>query len=727
MDFSAARGALVQEARELLAEMERALLEIEAEGIDAERVNAAFRAAHTIKGSAGLFGLDLIVSFTHVMESVLERVRSGTLGLDGTLVSGLLRCGDYLGQLINAVDAGEESIDPDPAGRKQLLELLRGVLGATSGETSVVPDSHESRVERDPSGPTAGNEHWHLSLRFGTDVLRNGMDPLSFIHYLQGLGEILHLYTITDDLPEAANFDPESCYLGFEIDLLADTDKQTLDNVFEFVREDSRIRILPPRAKITEYIALIEAMPESRHRLGEILIGGGTLTQAELDEVLRLQGDSLARAGTAPRLGELLVNEHMVEPTVVSAALSKQKQAEEKRGVEQRIVKVEAGKLDQLINLVGELVIASAGARLLAERTRQGTLVEQMGEVAGLVEQIRDRALNLRMIQIGEVFQRFPRVVRDVSQELGKRIELSITGAETELDKSMVEKLGDPLLHIVRNAMDHGIEPVDERRMAEKPDQGRLALNAYHESGCIVIEVSDDGRGLDSKRIHAKAIERGLISPEAELTEHEIHQLIFAPGFSTAEQITNLSGRGVGMDVVKRSVEQLRGEIDIASQRGKGTTFRLRLPLTLAIIDGFQVAVGDSIFVIPLDMVVECADMAPAPGGQKLVSLRGEPLPFVRLREAFDLADAGETRESLVVVEYGQHRAGLVVDRLLGEIQAVIKPLGRLFAGVRGIGGSTILGDGSVALILDIPNLIALSSNASENAEPTPLLSERRP
>ncbi|WP_341678633.1 chemotaxis protein CheA [Niveibacterium sp. SC-1] len=726
MDFSAARGALVQEARELLAEMERALLEIEAEGIDAERVNAAFRAAHTIKGSAGLFGLDLIVSFTHVMESVLERVRSGTLGLDGALVSGLLRCGDYLGQLINAVEAGEENADPDPAGRKQLLDLLRGVLGATSAETSVVPDSHESRVERDPSGPTAGNEHWHLSLRFGADVLRNGMDPLSFIHYLQGLGEILHLYTISDDLPEAADFDPESCYLGFEIDLLAETDKQTLDSVFEFVREDSRIRILPPRAKISEYITLIEAMHESRHRLGEILIAGGTLTQAELDEVLRLQGDSLARAGTAPRLGEMLVQEQMVEPAVVSAALSKQKQAEEKRGVEQRIIKVEAAKLDQLINLVGELVIASAGARLLSERTRQATLVEAMGEVAGLVEQIRDRALNLRMIQIGEVFQRFPRVVRDVSQELGKRIELAITGAETELDKSMVEKLGDPLLHIVRNAMDHGIEPVDERRMAEKPDQGRLALNAFHESGCIVIEVSDDGRGLDDKRIRAKAIERGLISADAELSEHEIHQLIFAPGFSTAEQITNLSGRGVGMDVVKRSVEQLRGEIDITSQRGKGTTFRLRLPLTLAIIDGFQVSVGNSIFVIPLDMVVECADMAPSPGGQKLISLRGEPLPFVRLREAFDLEPLEGARESLVVVEYGQHRAGLVVDRLLGEIQAVIKPLGRLFAGVRGIGGSTILGDGSVALILDIPSLIALSSAATESAEPTPLLSERR-
>lgn len=718
MDLSAARGALVQESRELLADMERALLEIESEGITPERVNAAFRAAHTIKGSAGLFGLELIVSFTHVMENVLDRVRSETLRLDGSLVSVLLRCGDYLGRLVDAIDAGEDERDPDPSGRDTLLAALRDVLGASSPEKAVAVDAPEARVEREPAGPGAGNEHWHLSLRFGEDVLRNGMDPLSFINYLSGLGTIVSLYTLAERLPRADSFDAESCYLGFEIDLLSDADKKTLDDVFEFVRDESEIRILPPRAKIAEFIELIEAMPESRQRLGEILVAGGTLTSNELEKVLQIQARARESGGEIPRIGEILVQEHMVQPPVVAAALSRQKQAEERRSTEHKIVKVEAGKLDQLINLVGELVIASAGARLLAERTHQGHLVEALGEVGQLVEQIRDRALNLRMVQIGEVFQRFPRVVRDVSQELGKRIELVISGAETELDKSMVERLADPLMHIVRNAMDHGIEPVEERCMAEKPEQGRLSLHALHESGCVVIEISDDGRGLDTARIRAKGIERGLIGPEDELSDAEIHQLIFAPGFSTAAQVTNLSGRGVGMDVVKRSVEALRGEIDISSRKGAGTTFRIRLPLTLAIIDAFQVAVGDTVFVIPLDMIVECADMRAPEGPQRIVNLRGEALPFVSLREVFEIGtDEAQrpARESLVVLAYGQQRAGLVVDRLLGEFQAVIKPLGKLFTGVRGIGGSTILGDGSVALILDVPSLIATCTESQTN------------
>ena len=722
MDLSSARDALVQESRELLADMERALLEIESEGQSAERINAAFRAAHTIKGSAGLFGLDLIVSFTHVMENVLDRVRGETLKLDAPLVSILLRCGDYLRRLVDGLeDAGGDSRDPDPGTRETLLEALRETLGATSAKTEVAVDSPEARVEREPSGAGAGNDHWHLSLRFGADVLRNGMDPLSFINYLSGLGTIKALYTLEERLPAAVDFDPESCYLGFEIDLVSAADKKTLDDVFEFVREDSEIRILPPRAKIDEFIELITALPESRQRLGEILIAGGTLTANELEKILEIQNKAREQGSEAPRLGELLVQEQMVQAPVVAAALSRQKQHEERRSSEQKIIKVEAARLDQLINLVGELVIASAGARLQAERTRQSELVEVLGEVGTLVEQIRDRALNLRMIQIGEVFQRFPRVVRDVSQELGKKIDLVITGAETELDKSMVERLADPLTHIVRNAMDHGIEPLEERLAVGKPEQGRLQLNAFHESGCIVIEVSDDGHGLDTERIRAKAIERGLISADEPLSDTEINQLIFAPGFSTAEKVTNLSGRGVGMDVVKRGVDQLRGEIEIHSTRGEGATFRIRLPLTLAIIDGFQVSVENAVFVIPLDMVVECSDMSAEEGSKRLVSLRGEPLPFVRLREVFELAGDAPSRESLIVVEYGKQRAGIVVDRLLGESQAVIKPLGKLFSGVRGISGSTILGDGAVALILDVPSLIALSAEGGDSSLHQPL------
>ncbi|MGC3961895.1 MAG: chemotaxis protein CheA [Rhodocyclaceae bacterium] len=716
MDLSAARDALVQEARELLAAQEAALLDIETYGADDDRINAIFRAAHTIKGSAGLFALDLIVSFTHVMESVLDRVRNGVLSLDGELVLTLLACGDYLGRLIEAVETGTESEDPDSERRAQLLASLEARLGRSPSAAPTPAAALEQTAEWEAEHGSVGNENWHLSLRFGPDTLRHGMDPLSFIRYLGGLGKLVSVHTLTEAIPPADSMDPETCYLGFEIDLQSDANKETLEAVFEFVREDSRIRILPPRARISEYVALIEAQDDSQpRRLGELLVAGGTLTQTELAEMLAMQ------AGEAPGtlLGQLLVQEDVVQPPVVAAALARQKQTEERRSHEQKVIKVEAAKLDQLINLVGELVIASAGARLVADRARQSVLSEALGEVAQLVEQIRDRALNLRMIPIGEVFQRFPRVVRDVSQELGKRIELTITGAETELDKSMVEKLSDPLMHIVRNAMDHGIEPVEAREAAGKPGVGQLRLHAYHESGCIVIEVSDDGRGLDAARIREKAIEKELIAADAQLTDAEIHQLIFAPGFSTAAKVTNLSGRGVGMDVVKRNIEQLRGAIEIDTAPGSGTTMRIRLPLTLAIIDGFQVAVGDAVFVIPLDMVVECADMQASSGGQHILNLRGEALPYVRLRELFDLppADAG-SRESLVVVEYGQHRAGLVVDRLLGEFQAVIKPLGQLFRGLKGLSGSTILGNGSVALILDVPMLVA-SGVSPEEADAT--------
>ncbi|MBS1210538.1 MAG: CheA signal transduction histidine kinase [Proteobacteria bacterium] len=707
MDISSARDVLVQEARELLASMETALLEMETEGQSSERVNAIFRAAHTIKGSAGLFGLDLIVGFTHVMESVLDRVRSNTLALDASLAAVLLRCGDYLGKLVDAIEAGNDNSDPDPDEQKALMAVLRACLAEAAApevqQNSVVLP--QSTLEPDGDDAEVTNDNWHLSLRFGPDVLRNGMDPLSFIQYLGGLGEIVYLHTVTEGIPPAEQMDAEICYLGFEIDLRADVDKKKLDDVFEFVREDSCIRILPPHARMTEYIALIDSLPESCHLLGEILVAGGTLTESELSQVLSLQARVSEATGQAPRLGELLIQEHMVQAPVVAAALVKQRQGEEKRSAESRIIKVEAAKLDQLINLVGELVIACAGARILADRSRQVVLSESLGEVSQLVGQIRDRSLDLRMIPIGEVFQRFPRVVRDVSLELGKKIDLVITGAETELDKSMVEKLGDPLTHIVRNAIDHGIESVEAREAAGKSPVGKVHLHAYHESGCIVIEISDDGKGLDADKIRSKAIERGMIAPETVLSESEIFNLIFAAGFSTAEQVTNLSGRGVGMDVVKRAIDQLRGDIELESRPGQGTTLRIRLPLTLAIINGFQVGVGKAVFVVPLDMVDECVEFS-AEAGHDYTNLRGQVLPFIRLRALFDVPGTPEGRENIVVVKYAGRRFGIVVDALLGEAQTVIKPLSKLFSQVKGISGSSILGTGDVALIIDVPVLM---------------------
>lgn len=701
-----ARDVLVPEARELLAAMEAALLEMETEGPSDERVNAVFRAAHTIKGSAGLFGLTLIVSFAQTLESVLDRVRAGKQPIDPDVVSILLSCCDYIAQLVTAIERKTEENDPDPEVRESLMGSLRRMLGSDAPATLAVSPHSKKPAEEPP------RRHWHLSLRFGPNVLKNGMDPVAFILYLRKLGNILYLHALTDAIPPAAAMDPEVCYLGFEIGLNTGADQRTIEKVFDFVRNESQIRLLPPQSNVADYIQVIRALPRSRRKLGEMLVSCGALRPSDLDTVLALQATHTGPPAERPKLGEVLVQEQLVAAPVITAALNKQKQGEERRPSEHRIVKVDAGKLDQLINLVGELVIASEGARLIASRARQPELVEAMGKVGQIIEHVRDRALDMRMIPIGEVFQRFPRVVRDVSRELEKEIDLVITGAESELDKSMVDKLGDPLMHIVRNAIDHGIEPVNDRIAAGKKRQGRLHLHAYHESGCIVIEISDDGRGLQRARILEKAIERGLVPVGAELSDPEIHQLLFLPGFSTAHEVTDLSGRGVGMDVVRRNVEQLRGEIDIESREGQGTRMRIRLPLTLAIIDGFQVAIGDTIYVIPLETVVECVDMTSSRGSQNLLSLRGEPLPYLRLRDVFHLGPYHGTRESLVVVSHGQQRVGLVVDRLLGDFQAVIKPLGPLFRGIKAVSSSTILGDGTVALILDIPTLVARASDA---------------
>ncbi|HEX5842812.1 MAG TPA: chemotaxis protein CheA [Pseudomonas sp.] len=724
MNLDQARGALVQEARELLGDMDNALLEIESDGYSAERVNAIFRAAHTIKGSAGLFGLESLINFTHVVESLLDQVRNGEKHLDGAMLSLLLTCGDYIGSLITAVEDRSEAIDPNPELRAYLLGQLNDYLlvdAVAQPEPEPAADLAPTGLSQVPptgkvdvlSGEQVGSDLWHISLRPSGDVLRNGMDPLSFLRYLGKLGRIAYLHTLTDTLPGAEGFDAETCYLGFEIEFESQASKQEIEDVFEFIREDSQLLILPPHSKVDDYLKLIVSLPESPRRLGEILLKSGALTQHELSRVLAMQS---AAPQPAPPLGTLLVEEQLVPPPVVSAALNKQKQAEDKRVHEQVFIKVEVGKLDQLINLVGELVIAGAAASLSLRQGDPAAMAEANEGVATLVEHIRDASLSLRMVAIGEVFQRFPRVVRDISKELGKDIELLVTGADTELDKSMVEKLADPLMHIVRNAMDHGIENAEARQAVGKTACGTLRLNAFHESGSIVIEVSDDGRGLDRQRILAKGIERGLVQPDQVLSDAEVFRLIFEAGFSTAETVTNLSGRGVGMDVVRSNIEKLRGEVEVLSNFGQGTTVRIRLPLTLAIIDGFQVKVADEAFVLPLDQVVECVDLGQQGNLHDLVSLRGEPLPYVRLRELFALPAGEGLRESLVVLQYGSHRAGVVVDQLVGEFQAVIKPLGQIFAQNKVLSGSTILGDGSVALILDVAHLIQRASAAADNS-----------
>lgn len=719
MDMNQALGTFVEECRELLAQMEDVLLHADGAGNDDEvtqdDLHALFRCAHTIKGSGGLFGLDEVVAFTHVVENALDRLRGGTLAFTSDLVNLLLDCKDHITTLIEAVAQGAT---PEAGDGEALLARLEGVLAPAGSEVvttarggTTLATAPEAAPNPEPQvhasgGGALGTEHWHLSLRFGTEVLKNGMDPLAFINYLSTLGRIVHLETVSDALPDLFEADPECCYLGFEVALNSDASKAELEAVFEFVQDDATITILPPHSRVDDFIALIDSLDENERRLGEILVSCGTLTQRELDAVLAAQRATT----TAPRLGEMLVDQGMVAPPVVEAALVKQKHNEERRGQEARSIKVPADRLDILINQVGELVIAGSSVQLHASKARDTELQEAAANLLRLVEDMRDTALRLRMTPIGDVFSRFPRVVRDVSKELGKDIELVINGAEAELDKSMVEKIGDPLMHLVRNSIDHGIEAPDTRAAADKPTRGRVTLNAYHESGSIVIEVADDGRGLNTTRILQKAVERGIVAADASLSEAEIHRLILAPGFSTAETITNLSGRGVGMDVVKSSIEALRGTLDIASQPGQGTTMRLCLPLTLAIIDGFQVGVGGATFILPLDAVVECIELPRGGDASDYLNLRDQVLPFLRLRQAFDLPGEPPPRQNIVVISFAGRKAGIAVDRLDGECQTVIKPLGRLFEQVSGIAGSTILGSGEVALILDVAQLIQQAS-----------------
>ena len=712
MNMDQALNTFVAEAGELLVEMEDALLRLETEPDNEELVHAMFRAAHTIKGSAGLFGLDAIVAFTHVVENALDQVRNGELKVSDELIAVLLPCRDHVDKLLGFIPEMQVDAETHAAGHA-LLARLKSFLGEpASGAAETTPNSppavREAQVETSGGGVMEG-DNWHISLRFGRDVLRNGMDPLSFIRYLGTLGTVVSIITLADEMPDAEEMDPESCYLGFEIEFSSPADKKTIEDVFEFVRDDCHIRILPPPSHLGKFVSRIEEASGNTDLLGQLLLEAGVLTPHELEEALEFQSKTQA-TGNKPAIGEVLVAEHMVQKEVVEVALDKQRQIREHKSAEAKFVRVQADKLDELINLVGELVIAGAGTTLLAQRQGDGALQESTALMSRLVEEIRDGALRLRMVQIGETFSRFQRVVRDVSKELGKDIELVITGAETDLDKSVVEKIGDPLTHLVRNSMDHGIESAERRQAAGKPTKGKLRLNAYHDSGSIVIEVGDDGGGLNRDKILAKAIERGIVSPNHNLSDHEIYNLIFEAGFSTADAVSNLSGRGVGMDVVRRNIEALRGTVELDSAPGEGTTVRIRLPLTLAIIDGFLVGVGDSSYVVPLEMVLECVELSDADrqalAHRAYVNLRGEVLPFVRLRDHFEVPGNGSRRENIVVVHYGGHKAGLVVDQLMGEFQTVIKPLGKMFSRVKGISGSTILGTGEVALILDVPSLV---------------------
>lgn len=654
MDMNQLMQTFLAESRDLLEDMERHLLEAERGESSPDAVNAIFRAAHTIKGSGGLFDLPQLVGFTHVVESVLDLVRDEALTLSSELIALLLVCCDHIHALVEtAADPGHADAAALAAEAEPLLAQLQTYLqGSGCGVTAAVAQH---------STPEKQSGYWRIDLKLFADALRFGNSPLKLIRNLRSLGSVESIDTDYSQLPAFEDLDPEANYLGFRILLRSDADRAAIDDVFEFVRDDCDLQIAAVPAP-ADAAALLASTP---------------VTVAAPASV----------------------------PAAAPAAPRPAPEAGGRGGTDARSIRVDADKLDRMIDLVGELIIAVASTNANAQRSGDAQLLESASILAGLVEEVRESALQLRMVKIGGTFSRFQRVVHDVARELGKDIALVVAGEDTELDKSVVEKIGDPLTHLVRNAMDHGIEPAEVRVARGKPARGTVGLNAYHDSGSIVIEITDDGGGLNRDKILAKALERGLVEPGRQLSDREVFAMIFEPGFSTAEKVTNLSGRGVGMDVVKRNITALRGTVEIDSAAGLGTTISVRLPLTLAIINGFQVGVGKSVFVVPLDVVEECVEFAPDYASD-YIDLRGSVLPYVRLRELFALGGKTPARESIVVIRQGAQRFGLVVDTLLGEWQTVIKPLSKVFAQVKGISGSSILGSGDVALILDVPSLI---------------------
>ena len=646
-----------QEAAELLEQLEQALLDLEQSPGDRDLVNTAFRALHTIKGSGAMFGFEQVAAFAHEFESAFDRVRKGEASPDNELIAIALNAKDFIRSQI------ERPEETDAVIGVCILADLRKLIAGAGGRAVAPAESSEP----EPAGVLAT---WRLHIRFNKDVLVNGSNPLLLLDELRGLGEC-RVTVQCDGVPPLAEMEPDGCYLAWDILLTMAHPRSAIDEVFMFVIDDMHLLVEPADAV-------------------------GKTAAPEI------------RAEAAPAASVA----HAPPPAAAQAehAAGAHEPSAKRGGKDASTIRVPAERLDEMMDRVGELVIAQA--RLTQLATAGGGTKGVAEEIERLTSALRDAMMGIRMVPIGSLFGRFRRLVHDLSRDLGKEIEMTTAGEETELDKTMIERLADPLVHVIRNAADHGLEDPEVRRAAGKPPAGHINLVARHAGAEVLISVGDDGRGLDAKRIRAKAEENGLIAPDAVLTDAELNQLIFQPGFSTAKEVSALSGRGVGMDVVKRTIESMRGSIDIASQPGHGTTITLRLPLTLAIIEGLLVRVADARYVIPLTAVEECVELSAADDmrskGRSFLNIRGDLVPFLRLRELFDEPGEPDAHQKVVVVAAADTRVGLVVDQIIGSHQTVIKSLSKLHTDVPSFSGATILGDGAVALILDVLHLIAL-------------------
>jgi two-component system chemotaxis sensor kinase CheA len=662
------------EAQELLEQIEQGLLDLSHNPGDKELVAAVFRALHTLKGSGAMFGFDALAGFTHHCETAFDRVRKGEVTATPDLVAAVLNAMDHMRALAEGRPCDAS------VGDALLVELERVVAAAGGTQTTASAEEvsqapRPDDADRDPSLKT-----WRVTFTLAQDVLVNGTRPLPMLDELRALGEC-RIRALTDAIPPLEALTPTHCHLGWEVVVTTDQPRSTIEDIFMFVVDDMTLDIS-------------EVLPEAPLAAEEP------------------SAPAAAAASSTPQPAAA-----QPDPDVAPAAAN----ADAKAARADASVRVPAQRLDELMDRVGELVIAQSRLKQIASASQDMNLRSVAEEIEHLASELRDSMMSVRMVPVAQLFSRFRRLIHDLSRDTGKEIELITEGETTELDKTVIERLADPLIHLIRNSADHGLETPEERLAAGKPAQGRIILAARQAGAEVVITVKDDGRGVNRDRVRAKAEENGLLAPGAVISDAELLQMIFQPGFSTAAKVTNLSGRGVGMDVVKRTIEGLRGALELSSPAGEGSQVALRIPLTLAIIDGLLVRVGTARYVIPLSAVEECLELTPEQDvrstGRSVLTLRDQLVPFMRLRSMFNTKTPPDAYQKIVVVSTGGERVGLVVDQILGDHQTVIKPLSVFHSEVGAFSGATILGDGGVALILDVGHL---ASDAAQHS-PAPL------
>ena len=717
-DFAQFQDAFFEEAGDHLAIVEEGLLTLEQHPEDLDLLNKIFRSAHSIKGTSGMFGFAAVAQFTHKMETLLDLLRNGQKVVTPQIADLLLKSTDCLKTLIDAAKTGAP-VD-DETVQRLTAELAASQSAAEPAQAaSFSPTASTSLSVPSPLTPHPSRSY-NIAWTPPDWLFQRGLDPLQIFKELADLGILSQVTVDTAKLPELAAMDPEKCYLSWTMKLKTARDRQVVDAAFEFVREDSKLVItedvrgkeLGVRGEERPSRLTPDGIEGEPKPLGEILVETGIVSRETLDHALAQQ----------KRVGEILVEQHAVTPQQIEQALQKQKQQEsaaQSKKTDTASIRVDTAKIDKLINLVGELVITQSMLSDLGfqfEMNQLPVLLERMAQLEQNTREIQERVMGIRMLPIGTAFNRFPRLVRDLSAKAGKKIQLVLSGEETELDKTVIESIGDPLTHLVRNSADHGLEAPEERLDNNKPELGTIRLNAFHSGGSICVTVEDDGRGLNRDRILAKAIKQGLIAENEKLSDDQIWPLIFKPGFSTAEKVTDVSGRGVGMDVVKRNIEGLGGTVSIKTALGKGTIFTLKLPLTLAIIEGMTVRVGKETYIVPLLSILE--SIQPKAGAIKtvvgkgeLINVRGTYLPMIRLYEVFSLQPeyTEPTKAILIILETEGEQVAVMVDEILGQQQVVIKSMEQNFRKVDGVAGATILGDGTVGFILDVRGLIEMS------------------